>query len=465
MEVKSEPLELPERQKVTEDLDQMTLAQFSHFSQFSKTWQQLPPAGTLKRTRNERKRRNPKLLWVSERPPAPPPPPPPPCSSPDHKQQVRVPDEAEMNKRQKTCRINDEAGSTSMKKAKQLQMKLAIEKMPTFMKFMRPSHVSGCFWLKLPADFCELNLSKEDCIITLVDESGEEYKTKYLAEKVALSGGWKAFSVAHKLVPEDTLLFQLINASKFKVYIIRGKVAKEEILIEEDNVDEGVSPHLSDLEENNQYAIPPGSIYNPGPPGVAQFENDSEVVVGSQALEGISMATTTLEFKNVKRFEDFTIIVNGWNIDSELPVHVRTKYYELCCSQKAFLHEDLTPVISCKLITEIISGTVDVADFIRCCNLSTTSKNDFTNWSKCLDAFESMGMNVGFLRVRMQQLVKLYNEAVVGRDSLEKKIRDLEVMLMKLRKVYASKEREIETLKWEAERHDVKFKAEVNALW
>ncbi|XP_042509154.1 B3 domain-containing protein Os01g0234100-like [Macadamia integrifolia] len=172
-----------------------------------------------------------------------------------------------------------------------------------------------------------------------------------------------------------------------------------------------------------------------------------------------------MEFKNVKNFEDFTVIVNGWNIDSELPEHVRAKYYELCCSQKAFLHCNLTPVINCKLITEIISGTVKVANFIRSCKLITASKNDFANWNKCLDAFESMGMNVGFLQARLQQLVKLYNEAMLKRACLEGKIRNLEVMLMEIQEAFASKEKEIETLKWEAERHDVKFQAEVNAPW
>ncbi|XP_042509625.1 uncharacterized protein LOC122085213 isoform X2 [Macadamia integrifolia] len=170
---------------------------------------------------------------------------------------------------------SDAANSHSMKQAKELRKKLALEEMPTCMKFIRPSHVSGCFWLRLPVDFCKLNLPKEDCIITLVDERGEEYEMKYVAERVGIGGGWRAFSVAHKLVPKDTVLFQLIKATKFKVYILRENVAKKETLTEEDNVDEGASHHLSDLQKKNQNAIPPGSTYNPGPPAGEQFENES----------------------------------------------------------------------------------------------------------------------------------------------------------------------------------------------
>ena len=53
--------------------------------------------------------------------------------------------------------------------------------------------------------------------MTLIDEEGEEYQTIYLARKTGLSGGWMAFSVAHKLVDGDALIFQLIRPSAFKV--------------------------------------------------------------------------------------------------------------------------------------------------------------------------------------------------------------------------------------------------------
>lgn len=38
-------------------------------------------------------------------------------------------------------------------------------------------------------------------------ESGKEYETNFLADKCGLSGGWKAFSAAHKLVEGDVVVY------------------------------------------------------------------------------------------------------------------------------------------------------------------------------------------------------------------------------------------------------------------
>lgn len=57
-------------------------------------------------------------------------------------------------------------------------------------------------------------------MMVLEDESAKEYETKYLAEKVGLSAGWRGFSVAHKLVERDVLVFQLVGSSKFQVIVI-----------------------------------------------------------------------------------------------------------------------------------------------------------------------------------------------------------------------------------------------------
>lgn len=62
-----------------------------------------------------------------------------------------------------------------------------------------------------------MHLSHKDEIITLIDESGNEFPTKYLARKTGLSGGWKGFAVDHQLVDGDALVFQLIKPTKFKV--------------------------------------------------------------------------------------------------------------------------------------------------------------------------------------------------------------------------------------------------------
>lgn len=92
---------------------------------------------------------------------------------------------------------------------------------PSFVKPMTQSHVTGGFWLGLPAYFCRRSLPRNDGTVMLVDEEGDEYPTVYLARKNGLSGGWKGFAVAHGLVDGDALVFQLIRPTEFKVYIIR----------------------------------------------------------------------------------------------------------------------------------------------------------------------------------------------------------------------------------------------------
>lgn len=69
----------------------------------------------------------------------------------------------------------------------------------------------------LSKKFCCEHLPKHDTMIILEDERGEEYQTKYLAEKVGLSGGWRGFSIAHELVEGDVIVFHRVTPSKFKV--------------------------------------------------------------------------------------------------------------------------------------------------------------------------------------------------------------------------------------------------------
>ncbi|ESR48039.1 B3 domain-containing protein [Citrus sinensis] len=115
---------------------------------------------------------------------------------------------------------SDEARAGAVEKAEKLEARLGPEH-PTFIKPMLQSHVTGGFWLGLPGYFCRRNLPKRDEAITLIDEDGDEYPTVYLPRKTGLSGGWKAFAVAHGLVDGDALVFQLIRNTAFKVYIIR----------------------------------------------------------------------------------------------------------------------------------------------------------------------------------------------------------------------------------------------------
>ncbi|CAO2142568.1 unnamed protein product [Urochloa humidicola] len=115
----------------------------------------------------------------------------------------------------------DEERCHATTKAEELEEELGT-RFPLFVKPMTQSHVTGGFWLGLPTPFCRKHLPKCDETITLLDEEDDESDTLYLARKMGLSAGWRGFAIDHKLVDGDCLVFQLIERTKFKVYIIRA---------------------------------------------------------------------------------------------------------------------------------------------------------------------------------------------------------------------------------------------------
>ncbi|KAL5855606.1 hypothetical protein ACOSQ3_005441 [Xanthoceras sorbifolium] len=130
----------------------------------------------------------------------------------------------------------------AIERADQLQSGLDSQ-YPSFVKPMLHSHVTRGFWLGLPVQFCKNHLPLYDEIITLVDEEGNEFPTKYLAEKTGLSGGWRGFSIEHELVDGDALVFHLVKPATFKVYIIRAYELEEN----EDNNSEKDKSEDSDV--------------------------------------------------------------------------------------------------------------------------------------------------------------------------------------------------------------------------
>lgn len=189
----------------------------------------------------------------------------------------------------------------------------------------------------------------------------------------------------------------------------------------------------------------PGAITLPD-----EYDNDSEDN-NSEVLDGIRLSESVVSFKDVRTLENFNILVNGLIIDSQLSKYLKSKYYELCCSQKTFLHEGLLEGLNCKLAAGIISETINIADAIRASNL-TTSKANFTIWSKTLKAFETMGMNVGFLHSRLGQLLNLatksnrFREAKLKRDRAEEELRALEAKLLVAKETMNKLDTEIELI-------------------
>ncbi|KAL3653237.1 hypothetical protein CASFOL_002918 [Castilleja foliolosa] len=99
---------------------------------------------------------------------------------------------------------------------------------PSFVKSMVRSHVYSCFWLGLPSKFCEDHLPGSTVDMVLEDETGSEYDAVFISKRTGLSGGWRAFALDHKLDDGDALVFELIEPTKFKVYIVRAFNCEEE---------------------------------------------------------------------------------------------------------------------------------------------------------------------------------------------------------------------------------------------
>lgn len=380
--------------------------------------------------------------------------------------------------------------SSAMDRALEVQAKLAPE-FPSFAKLMLPSHVTGGFWLSYPKPFCDLHLPKHDHTVTLLGESDREYVTKYLVEKNGLSGGWRGFSIAHKLLAGDVLVFQLVRPCKFKVYIVRANGLSEidgaiglitldacahpmdvenSIEITEKEGEKSLEPlsldiHQCDTQENKLPALS-----NEVETLAEQSGNESDDFT-CELLEGIRFSEASVDFKGIKSIDDFTILVDGLVIDSEIPPHLRTKYYELCCGQNAFLHDNLLEGLNCKLVSGIISDTVNIADAIRASKLST-SRDIFTTWQKALKAFEEFGMNVGFLLARLDRLLslafdseKVLESKSVERVRAEEEMKTLEVKLLDVKMAMKNLDEEIEGLKGNKKTMEAMFQKEANATW
>ncbi|PON68445.1 B3 DNA binding domain containing protein [Parasponia andersonii] len=89
-----------------------------------------------------------------------------------------------------------------------LQSELEIDS-SSFVNPMLQSH-------GLPVQFCKSHIPHEDETINSIDENGDDFPTKYLADKTGLSGG--GFSIDHQLVDGGALVFHLVKPTEFKEY-------------------------------------------------------------------------------------------------------------------------------------------------------------------------------------------------------------------------------------------------------
>ncbi|XP_026413447.1 B3 domain-containing protein Os01g0234100-like isoform X2 [Papaver somniferum] len=443
--------------------------------------------------------------------------------------------------------------SPILDKAEKIQTGLSPS-YPSFIKLMRRSHVSGCFWMKLPSAFCNPNLPSRDIDLTLLDEEGEEYMVKCLAPKFSLSAGWRGFSLAHKLAEGDAVVFHLIGAHKFKVYIVRARgladVDLPHFLPNNDIPAQGsvqgatermITKKCTEKYQVSHSAVPisgedqhtevmdtssaenRGKVMNAAnkssaenctqshpsapflggdknsnlaPPGMNATnkspaencaeshhsdtdnqnhnleqpeENGSVEAIDTEVSEGARLPEPIAGIQEFTNLDSFTIIVNDMLIDPEISEDVRSKYYELCRSQKAYLHEHLMEGPNRKIVTAIISDIVNIADAVRAIKLSTPT-DIFEAWEKSLKFYKHVGMNVEFLLSRVgihlqQALAFDYNSAVIEENRLKEEMTAREAKILELRNASMSLERELTTLEGNREKHEAAFQSLVNSSW
>ncbi|KAI3840001.1 hypothetical protein MKX03_020489 [Papaver bracteatum] len=441
--------------------------------------------------------------------------------------------------------------SSILDKAEKIQTGLSPS-YPSFIKIMRRSHVSGSFWLKLPSAFCNPNLPSKDIDLTLLDEEGEEYMVKCLAPKFSLSAGWRGFAMAHKLVEGDALVFHLIEAQKFKVYIVRARgledvdlppVLPNNHILAQGSVQDGAGASERMITkfftrkylishsavpipgEDQHMVLPPtcGKVMNAidrssaencteshpsapflggdknsnlAPPGMNATngspaknrtvshhsgtgdqnhnleqpeDNGSVEAMDTEVSEGARLPEPISGIQEFTNLDSFTIIVNDMLIDPEISEDVRSKYYVLFRSQKAYLHNHLMEGINRKIVTCIITDIVNIADAVRAIKLSTP-KDTFEAWEKSLKFYKHIGMDVEFLLSRVgihlqQALAFDYNGAVMEENRLKEEITAREAKIVELRNDSMSLERELTTLEGNREKHEAAFQSMVNSPW
>ncbi|KAF6154893.1 hypothetical protein GIB67_018330, partial [Kingdonia uniflora] len=287
-------------------------------------------------------------------------------------------------------------------------------KHPSFVKSLVRSNVGSSFILSLPAEFCNLHLPKQNITVTLIDEDKETCTSNFIYKRKGLSAGWGGFSTSHNLAEGDVLVFQLVKPDEFQVYIRRAYGSSR--------VDRGLSLQNFDgpAKKSN-----PGKRIKPNEKikGVGQRTQrrghktlrlaDLQPKVTDRGHEfektageiGSKVSCDVMFCENLER-KDFDTAIDGLKKNSDLNEYTWTKYYELCQSQKMFLHKDL---LDCcyNLIGGIIYEIVKIADDIKASNLST-SRDEYSTWDKKLKAFELLGMNVGFLHDKLQKLLSFY---------------------------------------------------------
>ncbi|XP_012836956.1 PREDICTED: B3 domain-containing protein Os01g0234100-like isoform X1 [Erythranthe guttata] len=368
--------------------------------------------------------------------------------------------------------------SSALDQAKGIQAN-SFEQFPSFLKQLLKSHLSGKFYLGLPKKFCDAHLPSHDGSIILVDENDQEYNTKYSVRKNRLSGGWRGFSIEHKLLEGDALVFHLIEPCKFRVYIVRaGKITENEGAIGLQTYDfQNIKPisavKMEDqMEENACTGKTARQVYLNSLEVVdSHHETKKARLTPDSEIHMHHSANSIDQFKDISGFENFKIQSGGLILDSEIPKNIRAKYYNLCCSQRMFLHDHLINGLSTKLAVVMISETTNISEAVRSADVST-SLHHLECWEKTLKAFEDLGMAVGFIRNRLHKLLEISREAQSNNESkmtvktqADHVSGNLETSSLNVEALIGSLEAEIESLRWKNEKLGFEFRELARAPW
>lgn len=197
---------------------------------------------------------------------------------------------------------------------------------------------------------------------------------------------------------------------------------------------------------------------------------DMNTEAAADNFEGIRFSQSVVDFKDVKSFENFNVVVDGLIIDCEIPQHLRVKYFELCCSQKSYLHDQLIDGMNFHLVVGIILETINIADAIR--SSKPTTCENLKVWDNTLKAFEILGMKVGFIRARINKLLTLSSDSeealkckILKKVEAEEELKALEIKSCSVKEVIENSNCEIEAMKKNAERLEDVFMEESKAPW
>ncbi|TVU23043.1 hypothetical protein EJB05_32773 [Eragrostis curvula] len=319
---------------------------------------------------------------------------------------------------------------SAMARAKELQAKLP-QQHPSFVKEMLKSHVVQGFWLGLPAKFCNKHLPMYDTVIVLEDENGDNHDTNYLGAKQGLSGGWRGFAMKHVIKVGDAVVFELVGSAilpgskteppKFKTYIVRtNEFTTTDGAVSLLNLDACREGNLSsspdeesafELKSEEDLKVNTNTVHGEVP------LIDANGVV-SEGIDGIRMLDSDIEFDDVTSFNNFNIVVDRLVIDCKFDEQLRRTYYDLCCSQKAFLHKHLLKQLNLTLVVGVIMETINIAKGIRACKTEGSPREDLLIWKKTLESFALLGMDVAFLLKRVNALLGLLQTPSRGLSKL-----------------------------------------------